>query len=222
MFTHIIREVFPADFTSYFDTDCFKASSGDYNNTLFIIPLDYRREGCFNEEEFTSIKNEFEQLIDDFSWIEQNWKTYDGKKYTYKMAMEENGLTYSSTKCHKLRELCKTADPDDFDNIAEYLTIKTGETWKTTHATGYCQGDYVNIIYCVSRYDNPVIEGELYLGAGKEFSITELDENGNELDTIYGYYVADCQAWTEEQYTTIVCEYVGLDPENVKIEMIEY
>lgn len=224
MFTHIIREVYEPDFTFYFDTDCFSENSGDYNNTLFLLTNYHGRLEGLNVEEYNNIVKAFTEIIDCFDFAENGGKCYGNARYTFKMAMQENGLTYSSTKCHKLRELCKTADVDDLNDIANYLTIKTGKTWETSSARGYCQGDFVNILYCKDVYKQPEIEGELFLGAGKEFSITEIDENGNEneLTTVYGYFVADCQAKRDADYKTIVCEMEGLKPEETKLEMINY
>ena len=75
--------------------------------------------------------------------------------------------------------------------------FKTGKgNGSTDSATwAYCQGDYVKMVYCPEHYTGGVKHyGEIWLGAGKEFSITFLDETGEEDYTVYGYIVADCQA----------------------------
>jgi len=37
------------------------------------------------------------------------------------------------------------------ETTAEYLTFKTGKQWNTDDAHGYCQGDYVKMVYCSSK-----------------------------------------------------------------------
>ena len=143
--------------------------------------------------------------------------------------MQENGLVYSATKAHKLKVMfddCRY--PDDIETLAEYLTIKTGKTWKTTSVTGYCQGDYVEILYCEEIYPDPTMYGELFLGCGKEFSFAELttDENGQEIVKddfeVFGYYVADCQWKDETQLKQVLCDYEGIKPDETKLLLIDY
>ena len=143
---------------------------------------------------------------------------------TYKQVMKDNGLAYNSTFCHKLREWAKNVDDynADTDAIAEYLTITTGKTWATSSASGYCQGDYCEIVYCKEYYPENVRKyGEIFLGCAKEFCVIDLDENGEESDCVGGYIVADCEAWKDEEYKRLVCEWAGIKPEETRLEMID-
>ena len=109
------------------------------------------------------------------------------------------------------------------DSVCLYLTLKTGKKWENKSVYGYCQGDYVNVVYCEDCYNEKSVRviGELYMGCGKEFSITFLNEAGEENDTVYGYYVADCEYMNDSELKSIVCGMEGIDPEKAQFELIE-
>lgn len=234
MIKYIIRELAPeqSDFRSYFDDDGLTEASGDWNNNLFIVSKDrWGRISGFNTETYKSIQREAENLISDFEYVKEGCTDNDGKRLTYKAIMEEYGIEYNSKKCHALKCWTENANTDDTEDIAEYLTIKTGVKWEANCATGYCQGDYVEIVCCADRYKNGAKNyGEIWLGAGKEFCIIDIEdykqnENGEinytEKDSVFGFIVADCQAMTDEDYKRIVCEWEGIKPEETQLEMIE-
>ena len=216
---YIIREVPPeqTDFSFYFENDGLTAAGGDYCYNLFIVPT--RHNYGFNGEEYTRIQNKADAIIDGFSDVSEEW-TNNYK--TYKECMQDNAIEYTSRKCHALKEWAKNADTGDADIIAEFLTITTGHKWDTASATGYCQGDYVEMVYCPEHYKDGVKHyGEVWLGAAKEFCTIDIDENGEEGDTCYGYIVADCQAWKDEDYKRLVCEWACITEEETRLEMIE-
>ena len=215
----IIREVPPeqTDFSFYFEDDGLTAAGGDYCNNLFIVPT--RHNYGFNGEEYTHIQNKADAIIDGFSDVSEKW-TNNYK--TYKECMQDNAIEYTSRKCHALKEWVKNADTGDADTIAEFLTIITGNKWDTASATGYCQGDYVEMVYCPEHYKGGVKHyGEVWLGAAKEFCTIDIDENGEEGDTCFGYIVADCQAWKDADYKRLVCEWACITEEETRLEMIE-
>lgn len=228
MYTHVFKEINPEniDTSFYFDCDCFNENSGNYCYTLFII-CDNNRHSLYgiNAEEYKNVIDSIEMLFNDFEYAEDN------KDYTFKQAIIENGLKYNSTTCHKLKELYFACYHDgngtiDCDTIAEYLTITTGETWLTTCVYGYSQGDYADIVYCNKYYteDSAKTHGNVFLGCCKEFSLTEIDKNGQEDDTTtcYGYYIADNEYHNDNDIKKVLCEYEGLKPEETKVLLIDY
>jgi hypothetical protein len=220
---YIIREVPPeqSDFSFYFDDDGLKEIGGEYCYNLFIVAQS-RNCGGFNEKEYECIVEQAQDIIDGFHDVSDKWTNGYNSFATYKEAMEYYGIPYTSHKCHLLKEWTKTADTSDTDSIAEYLTITTGKEWATDSAYGYCQGDYVKMVYCPEHYKDGVKHyGEIWLGAGKEFYTIDIDENGEETDTCYGYIIADCQARTDEDYKRLVCEWAGIPEDETQIEMIE-
>lgn len=224
MIKNIVRECSPesADLSWYFDGDCYNENSGDYNNTVFIIQRDYGRISGYNIDEYKRVMETAESVLDGFSDVDNGLTDYDGKKYTYKSVMLENNIPYTSHKCHLLREWAEYADTRKPESISEYLTITTGKTWNTASVHGYCQGDYAELVYCADNYKNGVKAlGEVYLGCAKEFGVIDLDENGEETDSCWGYIVADCEARDDDDYKRLVCEWAGIKPEETRLEMID-
>ncbi len=219
---YIIREVPQehVDFSYYFDDDGLTAAGGDCCNNLFIVPT--RDISGFNSEEYKRIQDKADAIIDGFSDVSDKWTNGYNSFATYKEAMEYNSIPYTSRKCHELKEWVKTADTRNPETIADFLTITTGKQWGRDCAYGYSQGDYVEMVYCPEHYTDGVQHyGEIWLGAGKEFYVIELDENGEEADTCGGYIVADCQAWKDEDYKRLICEWAGIPEDETRLEMID-
>lgn len=222
---NIIREVpgEQADLSYYFDGDCFNENAGAYGYTLFIISKQgYGRLGGLNIEEYKRITERAEGISEGFYDVEHKesaWTSYE----TYKDVMRDWGIDYTSHKCHLLKEWYKGGgEVDDAESIAEFLTITTGKEWDVSSAYGYCQGDYVQIVYCKQYYPENVRKyGEIWLGAAKEFCVIDLDENGEEVDSCGGYIVADCEARDDADYKRLVCEWAGCKPEETRLEMID-
>lgn len=223
---YIIRQVpeEQADFTTYFDCDCFTEKSGDYCNTLFIIQRDYGRVSGINSAEYERIENELCDLITDFDWVKDKGRDYDGRPITYKKVMLDHGIKYSPAMCHKLK-LFHESIPEFWkpEAIAEYLTIKTGKKWELTSSRGYCQGDYVEIIFCSDVYSEKEAEtaGDIYLGAASEYCLIPLDENGEEIETetCYGFIVSDWQT-DHENIKKTLCELTDTNPDEVIVQII--
>ena len=221
---NIIREVpgEQADLSFYFDGDCFSESAGDYGYTLFIVSRDRFHLSGLNIDEYERVKEQAENVQDGFTDVENGEKHWDGDRITFKEIMQDYSIHYTSHKCHLLREWAKDADTNHTDSIAEYLTIITSHKWETASAYGYCQGDYCEMVYCPEHYPNGVqAYGEVYLGAAKEFTVIDLDENGEEADSCGGYIVADCEARDDSDYKRLVCEWAGIKPEETRLEMID-
>lgn len=233
MIKNIIREVAPeaCDFSLYFDCDGLSGHGDEYYNNLFIVSRDRwgRIDGGINTEEYERVQREAENIIDSFERV--GGGMYDF--ISYKEAMEYVGVPYNSRKCHALKEWAKTADAYEAEAVAEYLTITTGKKWAVSSAHGYCQGDYVEMVYCPERYPDGVKNyGEIWLGCGKEFCVIDVEdyqepeEEGGEPtytegDTVYGYIVADSEAWRDEDYKRIVCEWAGINEAETRLEMID-
>ena len=211
---NIIREVpaEAADFSSYFYGDCFE--------NLYIISRDHGRIYGFRSDEYKNIKQQAENIAEAF----EDMATIN---YTdYKAEAEYYGVKADMRTYCKLKKWYIAGARTDVSGIAEYLNITTGHAWSVLAARGYCQGDYAEVLYCEEQYDKKDAEaaGEIYLGCATEFCVIDLDENGNETDTCYGFIVADCQVNYRErdkEYKQIVCEWDGLDPEKTRIEFID-
>lgn len=220
---YIIREVEPdcVSFENYFDDDGLSAAGGDYCYTLFIVSCDrWGRYDGFNVEEFKNVCRSAENMAEQFDDIAGDGY-YASWYSSYKACMIDSGISYNPRKCHALKELLRDWDNTP-ENVAAWLTITTGKEWAVSSANGYCQGDYVEMVYCPEHYKDGVQHyGEVWLGAAKEFCVIELDEAGEEIDSCYGYIVADCQAWRDEDYKRIVSEWAGISADEAQLEMID-
>lgn len=221
---NIIREVPPeaCELSFYFDDDGLTERGGDFCYNLFIIG-DGRNVGSFNEEAYVKIQKQAEDILDGFENVIGRCSNYAYWTYaSYKEVMETFGIPYNSRRCHALKEWAKEADTSDPESIAEFLTIITGKKWDVTGVCGYCQGDYVDIVYCPEHYESGVQHyGEVWLGCAREFGVIDLDEHGEECDSCYRYIVADSEARDDEDYKRIVCEWAGIDESETALEMFD-
>lgn len=218
---HIIQEIESdyIDFSIYFDDDGLKEASGDYCNTLFIVPT--RQSDGLNGEEYQNIVKQAEAILDGFHDVNDKWTNGYNSFETYKEVMEYCGIPYTSRKCNLLKEWAKTADISDTDSIAEFLTITTGKQWSTDSARGYSQGDYVEGVYCTEAYKDGIQNYlEIWLGRAKEFVVITLDENGEEVDEVYGYIVADSEANDSRELKTLLCKWEGVPEEETELQII--
>lgn len=229
MIKHIIREVAPeyCDFSFYFDGDCFSSRAGDFCYNLFI--LGDRHHKGLNSKEYEDVQDTMQGVIDGFEEVDTRGYYFQ----SYKNVMEHYGIKYNSRRCHDLRELVKWADINDPEYVAKYLTIVTGKSWDVQGVCGYCQGDYVEVVYCKDHYADADVKkcGEIWLGCGKEFCVIDVEDYAEpeeegaepeykEVSSCYGYIVADSEAWRDTDYKVIVCDWAGIDFDETRLELI--
>lgn len=236
---HIIREV-PSEqteFDFYFDDDGLTSAGGDYCYNLFIVAQSRNSSG-FNEKEYKNIQTEIESLLEMYNDIVEK-SEYAQYNSTGEMLLDYKLINnIHNTKRIKafidFFKTCEEKPKSPYSNYynkfeafnteltAEYLTLKTGKQWETDSAYGYCQGDYVELVYCSEHYKDGVKNyGEIWLGAGKEFYTVEIDENGEETDTCGGYIIADCQVKNDEDYKKLVCEWACIPEDETRLEMVD-
>ena len=201
----IAKEVSPAhvDFSFYFDDDSLKSAGGE-NCAVYIVPGDGRRYG-FNMKEYQEIEQRADSLIEAFK----------NEYYpTYKEAMLSHNIEYTSRKCSLLKKWTEYANPYNTSDIAEFLTITTGEEWAVKSFIGYSQGDYCEVVYCVNRHTPERITeiGKFWLSCGTEFCI----------DGCYGYYVIDELRWEEgDKLRQYLADCYGCKPEELEIHLYD-
>lgn len=234
---YIVRELPPeqSEFSFYFDDDSLTAAGGGYCNNLFIVAQSRNSSG-FNEKEYQNIQNEVENLLEMYADIVN--KSIYAQYSSVGAMLFDLGLINSIHNTRRIKAITEwlkaciswgntsqtrtLAEYEPEETTAEYLTFKTGKEWATDSAYSYCQGDYVKMVYCSEHYKDGVQHyGEIWLGAAKEFYTIDLDENGEEIDTCGGYIVADCQAWRDEDYKRLVCEWAGIPEDETRLEMID-
>ena len=207
----IAKEVNPAliDFSYYFDDDGLKGI-GDENYAVYIIPADRHRYTGFNMDKYQKIEQTADSLIEAFKEVSPKNEYYP----TYKEAMLSHDIEYTSRKCHLLKKWAEYANPYSTSDIAEFLSITTGEEWNVRAFRGYFQGDYCEVVYCKAHYSEERITeiGKLWLGCGTEFCI----------DDCYGYYVPDDIRWKEgETLRKYLADLYGCKPEELEIYLYD-
>jgi len=211
----IAKEVNPADvdFSAYFDDDGLKSVEGE-NCAVYIITADRRRNSGFNMEEYEYIEEQSQDIIDGFHDVNDKWANGYNSYDNYKEVLEYNNVLYSPQKCHLLKQWAEHADTSDTETIAEYLTITTGEEWAVKSFTGYSQGDYCEVVYCINHYTPEHINeiGKLWLGCGTEFAI----------NNCYGYFVIDELRWEEgKKLRQYLADCYGCKPDELEIYLYD-
>ena len=186
---YVAREIPPrnVDFSWYFDDDGLKSAGGE-NCAVYIVPADRRRNSGFNMDEYQEIEQQAQAVIGYY---------VDG------CLMDE-----------ALKEWAKYANPYDTSDIAEFLTITTGEEWNVRAFRGYSQGDYCEVVYCKAHHSKERITeiGKFWLGCGTEFCI----------DDCYGYFVIDELRWEEgEKLRQYLADCYGCKPDELEIYLYD-
>ena len=220
---YIVREVAPehTDFSFYFDNDGLREIGGDYCNNLFIVPT--RHNYGFNGDEYKRVQKELDDLLD------QAWDiggAYEDAYPSVGALLLDYDLIKSIKQTHLIKRykdflLGDGPGSEEPETVAEFLTLKTGKKWAAASARGYCQGDYVEGVYCEKCYKNGIQNYlEVWLGCAKEFCVIYLDEDGKEVDRTCGYIVADSEARDAKDYKRLVCEWAELEEEDTELQMI--
>ena len=217
--SYLIKEVHEPDFSEYFDGDCFSKESGDYCNTIFALRREYYSINClFNNNDFSDLKELVNDVLNDMydKIAGIDYFKSDEQLFNY------HSLPYSEENVKIIKDLANGEDYDSVDTICKFLKVKTGKEWTSKQSTGYCQRDYCTLIYCKNNYtDNYInIISDMFWGCGKEFGVIEI-EDGEEIDSVYGYFIADCQTFEPTEYKRLVCEYAGIDESDTTLEMID-
>ena len=206
----IFRQVEAYDIDFLYDDDGIREVSGK-NNTLYVITGN--NYPVCNKSEYEALSSEAENVANDFYDLANGNFSYFAN---YKEICKYYGIKYSPATVSKLK---KYADKyrGDFDDLAAYLTITTGEAWETYTASGYSQGDYATGIYCAGHYTEEALE--LYVGAaaGTVSEFCRIEDN----DSCYGYYVPDSVTWHDNELREYLANMCGDDPNNIEIEIFD-
>lgn len=210
----IFREVEPECFEAdcLYDDDFIRGKGGDgyENGILYIVTGD--DYAVTNKQEWEALCNLVDNVATDF------YDLMNGNGYyfrTFKEICNYYGIKYSPVMVHKLKKFAESYDDRSMEDIAEYLTITTGEEWETYTVTGYCQGDYATGIYCTKYYNGDALE--LYVGAaaGTVSEFCRIEEN----DTCYGFFVPDSIKWNTDELRTYLSKQWGDNEENITLEL---
>lgn len=204
----IAKEVSPAcvDFSSYFDGDAFTNAGGE--NCAIYIPPTSRMHRGFNAKDYAELVNDADNIMDEYN---------NGATITAACEYALNYSLFNTLKNNKhalyaLKVWAEKANTRDAADLADYLSIITGEPWTVKTFTGYTQGDYCEVLYCENHNSAEGIKefGNFWLGCGTEFVI----------DDCYGYFVLDTVRWAEgEPLRALLAEYADCNPEDLEVHL---
>ena len=206
------------DFRFYFECDCYNANSGDFNNTIF--PLSSSRNLCrcgLNKEDYDEVENDMDCVLTEIENLRGGWNAYKN----IKEIMEDYKLPYNPKNAHILSEMSKRFW-DRTEDFCTFLSIKTGKPWDVIGCSGYCQGDWCEIVYCTENYTEAEINeiGDIYLGCAQEFCLQTVDENDNVTDECYGFIVADSSYRNDADLKKLLCEWGGCKEDETELLII--
>lgn len=211
----IFREAEYTETSFLYDNDGIKEISGK-NNALYIVN---NYDFCpVNKEEYKNITRRADEIATDFCDLVENLENGYAPYYftNFKEICKYHGIKYSPIMVKRLKEWAKTFD-NDLEQIADFLTITTGEKWNTYTVTGYSQGEHATGIYCVGHYDDNALE--LYVGAAAG-TVTEFYRIEGD-DVLGGIFVTDRTKWNTEALKKELASYEGDDPDEITIELFD-
>lgn len=208
----IFRESEYSEFDCLYDDDFIRGKGGDGYEDAILYVIAGSDYPVTNKNEYQALCSRVDNIATDFNDL-MNGNGYYFR--TFKEICNYYGIKYSPVMVHKLKKFAESYDDRSYEDIAEYLTITTGEEWETYTVTGYSQGDYATGIYCTKYYNDDALE--LYVGAAagtvSEFCRIEGDE------TCYGFFVPNEIKWNTDKLRTYLANCWGDNPEKISVEV---
>lgn len=220
---YIARQVRPEwyDARIYFDGDWYKEdATGEIKYACYIVSQNRWGWDGFNLKEFEYIQSIIKGILHDYD---------DGSEYgtTMKEAACNNlhrpyseSVPKNTLKLKKLKEWAKTADENDTESIAEFLSIITGMDWDVVGCPGYSQGEYYETIYCKegTSKEAALEMASVAVGRAEEFVIES--EDGEY--PCGGFFVTDEVVWEGGQkLVDLLAEAFGCKPEELTVMLYD-
>ena len=217
----------PAYQESPFWLDYSETDNGTIYDGLTIIDMQYRRT---TRVKYTKLFEEVMTYAEEAAEAAEDFKRRDGvyyspysRNYTEYIMDTFNLKKRPSTKAiHRLKALFTTlaeeySDYREYyqaDEIAEIMTLLSGEKYACTNLDGYSQGDTVKCIYKESEWTKEalnMLETE-YWNGGSEYAVT--DEENDPNFTVHMYFTQ----WDDNEIRKEIAAEYGTTPENVIME----
>ena len=212
---------------SPFWLDYSETDNGTIYDGLTIIDMQYHRT---TRVKYTKLFEEVMTYAEEAAEAAEDFKRRDGvyyspysRNYTEYIMYTFNLKKRPSTKViHRLKALFTTlaeeySDYREYyqaDEIAEIMTLLSGEKYACTNLNGYSQGDTVKCIYKESEWTKEalnMLETE-YWNGGSEYAVT--DEENDPDSTVFMYFTQ----WNDEEIRKEIAAEYGTTPENVTME----
>lgn len=212
---------------SPFWLDYSETDNGTIYDGLTIVGMQYHRTNRVKYTElFESVvayADEAAEAAEDFKrWKGVYYSTYS-RNYTEYIIDTFNLKKRPSTKViHRLKALFTTLADEYYgyreyyqaDEIAEIMTLLSGEKYACTNLNGYSQGDTVKCIYKENEWSKEALEAleTEYWNGGSEYAVT--DEDNDPDFTVHMYFTQ----WDDNEIRKEIAAEYGTTPENVTME----
>ena len=215
----------------YADSNFWMYYSEKNNGTIYdgLTIVDIQRHRT-TRVKYTELFEAVMTYAEEAAEAAEDFKLRDGvyyspysRNYTEYIMYTFNLKKRPSTKViHRLKALFTTLAEEysayreyyQADEIAEIMTLLSGEKYACTNLIGYSQGDTVKCIYKESEWTKAaleVLETE-YWNGGSEYAVT--DEDNDPDFTVHMYFTQ----WNNEEIRKEIAAEYGTTPENVTME----
>lgn len=217
----------PEYMESPFWLDYSETDNGTIYDGLTIIDMQYSRTNRVKYTELfenvVAYADEAAEAIEDFKTANKAYYAPYCNNFTEYVMQTFNIKKRPSTKAiHKLKALFTTLAEEysayreyyQADEIAEIMTLLSGEKYACTNLIGYSQGDTVKCIYKESEWSKKALEilETEYWNGGSEYAIT--DEENDPDFTTHMYFTQ----WDDNEIKKEIAAEYGTTPENVYME----
>lgn len=212
---------------SPFWVDFSETDNGTIYDGLTIVDIQYHRTNRVKYTElFESVvayADEAAEAIEDFKTANKAYYAPYCNNFTeYVMQAFRLKKRPSTKTIHALKALFTTLAEEysayreyyQADEIAEIMTLLSGEKYACTNLNGYSQGDTVKCIYKENEWSKEALESleTEYWNGGSEYGVTDEDDDPN--FTVYMYFTQ----WSEEAIRKEIADEYGTTPDNVMME----
>lgn len=217
----------PEYMESPFWLDYSETDNGTIYDGLTIIDMQYSRTNRVKYTELfenvVAYADEAAEAIEDFKTANKAYYAPYCNNFTeYVMQTFRLKKRPSTKTIHALKALFTTlaeeySDYREYyqaDEIAEIMSLLSGEKYACTNLDGYSQGDTVKCIYKENEWSKEalnMLETE-YWNGGSEYAVT--DEENDPDFTVHMYFTQ----WREEEIRKEIAAEYGTTPENVTME----
>ena len=212
---------------SPFWLDYSETDNGTIYDGLTIVDIQRHRT---TRVKYTELFEAVMTYAEEAAEAAEDFKLRDGvyyspysRNYTEYIMYTFNLKKRPSTKViHRLKALFTTLAEEysayreyyQADEIAEIMSLLSGEKYACTNLNGYSQGDTVKCIYKEAEWSKEalkILETE-YWNGGSEYAVT--DEDNDPDFTVHMYFTQ----WNDEEIRKEIAAEYGTTPENVTME----
>ena len=205
---------------SNFWMDYSEKNNGTWLDDLLIISDEFKGKTNDLFDLIVEYAEEATEAADDFKTIGNCYYFPFCRNYTEYIKERFKPCRRLSTRnIHKLKQLFATiADAYNAESatheIADAMTIVSGEKWETSRLTGYTQGDVVHAIYKPCEWSREALE-EIeteYFNGGSGWNVDDPEQ-----DLCCYIYSTGLPGYDDEKIIQDIADAIGADPAQIEL-----